>query len=102
MPPASPALDSYARKQLTVVLQRLASVGLSPAAQAIGVDESTVSRMKSVELPRIAQLLSTLGLKVVPEEYKCYPLEHLEALRVLANAYLAQTRSAAELAWEDE
>jgi len=67
----------------------------------LGVDDSTVSRMKSESVPRLARLLACCGLKVVREEYQCWPEDQIEATRVLANAYMQRTRHASDMAWED-
>ena len=61
-----------ARKTVQLVLQRLQEPGTGVAlAAAMGVSESTISRLKTERLDEIALLLDHLGLKVVPMEFKC-------------------------------
>lgn len=91
-----------ARKNETVILSALARVGQIHVSTALGVHESTISRAKSEgELDRIARLLAAMGLKVVPETYRCYPEEQIQAVLTLAKARLDAVSTAAELAWED-
>ncbi|MGI4938739.1 MAG: CII family transcriptional regulator [Janthinobacterium lividum] len=49
----------------SVILQRLADVTQSRAAEIMGVHASTVSRMRD-DIGDVAQLLAAIGLKVVP------------------------------------
>ncbi len=90
-----------ARKNESLVLQRLASAGLEPVAEFVGVDESTVSRWKVKEIPAMAKLLARLGLKAVPVEYKCYRAEEIESLLTLAKARLRHIEHADQLAEDD-
>jgi len=78
---ANPAL---ARKSQTQILQRLASVGQKPVAEALSVSEATVSRMKDTGVESFTALLGALGLKVVPAEHKCYAPEYIEHLHYFA------------------
>lgn len=94
-----PASDR-ARKNLKTILQALATVGQGPAADAIGVSESTISRMKDGDLDRLAQLLAVLGLKVVPETVKCYEPKFIESIFQLAKQRMSQVESASELSWD--
>lgn len=87
------------RKNLTVILKALAGVGQAVAAGFMGVSESTVSRMKESELEKFCDLLSAVGLKVVPIDYHCYPEDEIAALRVLARR--SDVLRASALSWED-
>ena len=61
-----------ARKAVQLALQRLQEPGTGIAvAAAMGVSESTVSRIKTERLEEVALFLACLGLKVVPAEFKC-------------------------------
>ncbi len=85
------AVDApISRKSQTLILQRLAAVGQSHVGQAIGKSESWVSRWKSEDSETCADLLSALGLKVVPAQYKCYDQAHIEHLHYFARIGLAQ------------
>lgn len=100
MAPLSMKGNERARKNLQSILQALATVGQASVAEAIGVSESTVSRMKDGELERLAQLLAALGLKVVPEAVKCYEPAFIESIFQLAKQRMAQVESASELSWD--
>lgn len=76
--------EERARKNLTAILKAMATVGQARVAERLGVNESTVSRMKDSELERIAALLSALDLKCVPVSMQLIEPERIEALRVLA------------------
>lgn len=61
-----------ARKAVQAVLQRLQEPGTGVAvAAAMGVSESTVSRIKTERLEEVALFLACLGFKLVPAEFKC-------------------------------
>ncbi|MCY1298803.1 hypothetical protein D9M68_719690 [compost metagenome] len=78
-----------ARKTLQVLLQAIANTTLSPVAVAIGVDESTVSRMRSDRFPQFAEILTVLNLKLVPADAKLYDEEDIRALIHLSRRQLA-------------
>ena len=94
-----------ARKTEQTMLQQLASVGLSAPAAAIGVDESTISRLKSSEpkinLKNLSIVLSTIGLKVVPEGVKCYRPEDIEPYIALAKQHMNTIDGAEHLVWDE-
>lgn len=87
-----------ARKTVQVVLQRLQEPGTGVAvAAAMGVSESTVSRLKSAHLEELALLMAVLGLKVVPVEFKCV---NPEAYGFLTSTHEKVMRLAPQLIWE--
>ncbi|MNW05088.1 hypothetical protein D3C71_2012830 [compost metagenome] len=53
-------------------MQKLASIGNGPVAVAVGCDEATISRMKPEKFEQFCQILAVLGLKIVPEEMRCF------------------------------
>lgn len=73
-----------ARKSQATILQRLASVGQKPVADALAVSEATISRLKSEGVESFTAFLAALGLKVVPEAHKCFAPEYVENLRYFA------------------
>ncbi len=81
-------------------MQRLASVGQVAVAKGLGVNESTVSRMKDGEISRYSQMLALLGLKVVPVESKCFDEREVAALLFLARERLDNIKTTEELTWE--
>jgi Bacteriophage CII protein len=91
-----------ARKGFAFLLQRLASVGQAPIAEALGVSEATVSRIKNDDLERVCLLIALLGGKIVPFTVKCYAPSVIEPLLALAKQRMAQIDSVAQLEWADE
>lgn len=89
-----------ARKCASNILQRLASVGQKPVADALGTSEATVSRMKGEPLETFSGLLSVLGLKVVPASNRCYSPEHIQHLEYFAR--LGMQNETPALDWSDE
>lgn len=69
-------------------------------AVAMGVSESTVSRLLSDHLDKLAHVLALAGLKVVPAEMQCYHPEKIGALLTLARDHLASIERADQLTWE--
>lgn len=87
-----------ARKNEKVILSALADTGQEVAATCMGVNESTVSRMKQDDIERASKLLAACGLKVVPVGFQCYPEDEISALRVLARR--SDVLRADNLNWE--
>lgn len=100
MAEASSQDTSIARKSQTLILQRLASVGQVTVGRALDKSETWVSRWKSEDSESCAGLLAAIGLKVVPAEHKCYPVEYIEHLRYFARIGMAQERPP-ELDWQE-
>lgn len=89
-----------ARKALTMVLQRLGETGTAVSvAAAMGVSESTVSRIKTERMEEVLQLIAHLGLKVVPADFKCVDRESYDFL-VRSHKKVMEKRP--ELIWETE
>lgn len=73
------------RKTVQVVLQALASdASAASVAAAMGVSESTISRLKNDHLESFALLLAHLGLKVVPVGVQCYEPQYIALVHQLA------------------
>jgi hypothetical protein len=92
-----------------MIRKRLSSVGLSAVADAMGVAESTVCRMKDADdkdgksqIQRWAAALEAMGLKVTPIEYRCFDPKEIEAIFTLAKIRMSRVESAQELVWEDD
>ncbi|MBK0062175.1 MULTISPECIES: CII family transcriptional regulator [unclassified Acinetobacter] len=90
-----PELSEIARNNASLILRHINASNQSKVAEQVGVDASTLSRLKNdkktsglTELEFIGVLLSAIGLKVVPEsDVYCSP-EIAEATRVyLAHAF---------------
>lgn len=98
----SPEQTLASRKSLSAIFNGLQRVGQVHVAQALSVSEGTISRLKSEEMPRFADLLTVCGLKVVPEGFRCYEPKVIDALLVLAKEKLNRMQGSAELEWEPE
>ncbi len=90
MAQVSQQIDARARKNLTVLLRAIGNVSQVRMAERLGVDESTVSRMKSSEFERIASVVAACGLKLVPEEQEVYEPGYLEKLRDVLSVELSR------------
>jgi hypothetical protein len=100
MKPVSSAVGERARKFHALALQRVASVGQTSIAEQLQVSESTVSRFVSADLERACQVMSILGLKVVPIDMKCYPKDQIEAIFTLARASMNRVDDVEQLSFE--
>lgn len=89
-----------ARKNERIILMTLASAGQRPIADVLGIDESTVTRMKEGQIERMSQMLAVLGLKVVPVDVKCFDPATVGMLLELARARLNNIDRADKLAWD--
>lgn len=97
----SDATHERARKNLTLILQRLASVGQVAVAEGLSVSEATVSRFKAEQAEQLCKTLAILGLKVVPEAMRCYKPETIAAIFHLAKAHFAEIEKPEQLAWDE-
>lgn len=89
-----------ARKAHSVVLRSLHEGAKQGAiAVAMGVSDSTVSRIKTEKLEDALTLIYLAGFKVVPQDVKCYPADYVTALHTMARMHMAAARS---LEWDDE
>lgn len=84
MPAVSLSPTERARKNEQIVLQAFAAMGQGELAKAMGVHDSTVSRMKEGGIETFAKVLAHLSLKVVPVGVECFDPEYVTALRTLA------------------
>lgn len=97
---ASQTPQEKARKAHARVLQAMQCPGKGGAvAVALGVSDSTVSRMKTEHLEGALSLLYALGFKVVPEGHKCIDSATYE---FLTNKHAHVMRVAPQLIWESE
>jgi len=101
MSASSPTPAERARKAHVTVLKAMQEPGRQvAAATAMGVSESTVSRMKTEHLESFCALLAHLGLKVVPVEMQCFPADKVQALLTLARDHLSTIERPDQLVWE--
>ncbi|HEI8439556.1 hypothetical protein V8P92_02165 [Acinetobacter baumannii] len=90
-------LTARARNTRALVMQALASKNNGEIADRLGIDASTLSRMKNdkksnglSEIENACALLDVLGLKVIPENYECYDRQFVESIFFLARLSMAR------------
>lgn len=101
MPPSSVQPCERSRKNLSAILQGLASVGQAKLAEGLSVSEATVSRWKEKDAEQCARTLALMGLKVVPESMRCFDQQQIGAILTLAKQHMAQIENTEQLAWEE-
>lgn len=88
------------RKGVQLALQALQEPAKAVSvAAAMGVSESTVSRIKTERLEEVVTFLAHLGLKVVPTEFKCV---NPEAYAFLTSTHRRVMQVAPQLIWEQD
>ena len=97
-------LSASARNGVSRILHGLNSGNQSEIAKHIGVDASTVTRMKNDkktnglnEVETFCELLSCLGLKIVPKEYQSIDKSRVEALLVMSKSWMSRIESVDDL-----
>ncbi|NVZ61238.1 transcriptional regulator [Pseudomonas gingeri] len=86
-----------ARKNYSVLMQHLASVGNAPVALAVGCDEATISRMKPEKFEQFCQILAVLGLKIVPTNMRCFDVRDIEAILYQAKRWMEHIQGVDQL-----
>lgn len=100
MTKASLTTTETARKGLSLALQRLQDAGKAGSvAAAMGVSDSTVSRIRNERMEEVILFLAHLGLKVVPSEFKCVDPA---AYAFLTTTHQRVMQKAPELIWEQD
>lgn len=104
MSKVSVELSASARNDVSRILQGLALSNQSELADQLKVDPSTVSRMKIdrknnglTEIETFCELLSCLGLKVVPKDYQSIDKERVAALLVMSKSWMNRIESVDDL-----
>lgn len=98
----SPA-NERSRKAYSAVLQSLQDPGTQRSvALALGVSESTVSRIKTEKLEDAVTLLYQLGFKVVSQAKTCVDSQVYQAVCTLAGAAMSCPDTARKLTWDEE
>ncbi|APW37145.1 hypothetical protein RD110_07995 [Rhodoferax koreense] len=93
--------DVRARKITASVLQATQRDATQAAiAAAMGVSESTVSRLLSDHLDKLALVLAYAGLKVSPATSRCFPPDYVDALLLMAKEHLNAVQSVRNLEWD--
>lgn len=87
----SSTFDGISRKNETSILSGLAHSGQVHVAEALGVSESSISRMKDGQILHMARFLTACGMKVVPiAEVTICPVQ-LAAVETLFRQAVART-----------
>lgn len=90
-----------ARRIAAAVLQAAQRESTQAAiAAAMGVSESTISRLLSDHLDKFANVLAHAGLKVVDSSFRCVDARTFQAFEVLFEKAMRQT-TPARLIFED-
>lgn len=97
-------LSASARNDVTRILHALATNKNVEIAQHLNVDASTLSRMKNekknnglTEIEVFCELLSCLGLKVVPKDYQSIDKERVAALLVMSKSWMNRIETVDDL-----
>ena len=93
--------EAVARKIAAELLQALSEVGQRPVAQALGVSDATISRMKSEDLLFFSRFLCAISRKAVPAHVRCYAPEYIEHLHYFARLGMAEQAQPGKLEWAD-
>lgn len=100
MKTASLTPPERARKGLQLALHAMQDAGKAgEVAAAMGVSDSTISRIKTERLEEVVLFLAHLGLKVVPSAYKCVDPA---AYDFLTATHQRLMQKVPELIWEQE
>ncbi|MBF7687052.1 transcriptional regulator [Acinetobacter rathckeae] len=104
----STELSARARNEVARVLQALASCNQGQIAEQLGLDPSTLSRMKNdkktnglTEIENCLVLLDILGYKTVNKKYRMIREEKLNALFVMAKAWMESKQSVDDFFQDD-
>jgi len=93
--------EDRARKIVSSILkatQRDASQ--TAIAAAMGVSESTVSRLLSDHLDKLALVMAHAGLRVVGQDMRCFPPDYVDALLLMAKQHLSAVQTVRTLEWD--
>lgn len=96
----SPTATERARKGMQLALRALQEPGKAGAlAIAMGISDSTVSRIKTERLEEVLLFLAHLGIKCVPSDFRCVSSE---TYQFLTSAHQRVMARAPHLIWETE
>lgn len=100
MPQVSEPPTEKTRKLRSVVLQAVQRDGKQHAiAAAMGVSDSTISRLVNDHLDNFAAMLAHAGLKVVPVEHTCVSAE---TYQFLTATHARVMQKAPQLIWDTD
>jgi len=97
-------LSASARNDASRILHGLDLSNQKEIAEQLGVDPSTVTRFKTDkknnglnEIEIFCELLSCLGLKVVPKEYQSIDKSRVEALLIMSKSWMSRIETVDDL-----
>jgi hypothetical protein len=98
MAEASVLPAATARKGVTLAMHALQEAGKAGAvAVAMGVSDSTISRIKTERLEECLLMLAHLGIKAVPTSFKCVDRESYD---FLVRSHTRVMEKAPQLIWD--
>lgn len=104
MSTASEILTARSRKGHSRLLRALEQANESQIATALGMDASTLSRIKNdkrnnglTTLETVCGLLEQLGFKIVPQHMQCFERHRVEALFVLSKGWMNRAETVDDL-----
>lgn len=87
----SPEQAAWSRNMQAQILQAIDTTGQHAVADCIGVDTTTITKMKTAhgtakhsDIERLCHLLAATGLKIVDKDMKCYDRQHVSWLYGMA------------------
>lgn len=99
-----PELSASARNDVSRILHGLDAGNQKEIAEQLGVDPSTITRFKTDkknnglnEIEMFCELLSCLGLKVVPKDYQSIDKERVAALLVMSKSWMNRIETVDDL-----
>ncbi len=106
MTAVSAEIVDRSRKNVSLVLQRIAQTGQQVLADCTGTSVSTISRWQSGEtgamgLEQVCMVFARIGLKLVPTTHVCVDRKMYGAMSHIAQAAMADEEIAQKLTWEE-
>jgi hypothetical protein len=102
IPAVSPEIEERARKNHSILLNRLGKTGQKNVGDGVGLSEASISKMKDKgDFERFGKMIALMGLKVVPVEMKVVDMNQMEAVLTLAKKYMALMESSEKLTFEE-
>ncbi len=102
MPPLNQETIARSSLNLSTCMKGIASAGHNKIAEALEVDESTISKFKQEKIPQFCTLLATCGLKIIPIQMKCYDPEYIKAIFKLAQVQMNKFHEPEQLSWDED
>lgn len=93
--------DQRARAMASAILKACRNGATQTAiAAAMGTSETTLSNLLTKDLEKFCLMLAHSGMKVVPVEMRCFPVDYVTALHTMAKMQMQRT-SPETLRWDE-